>query len=389
MSSKQPYIGAPVTLISSLDVRYEGVLFTIDPNESTVALQNVKCLGTEDRQPPGEKSIPKSDTVYEFIIFRGENIKSISLLEKNDPAKEDRHPIPDPSILKVGPPEPKSTPHQRPSRNFDMNRDYNRRPQRQYNNNRYQDRRQYNNQRFQENSDNRRQGGQRQYQQRRPQWRDRQNYNRGYRNNNNRRYNNYRDQNRRPYDPQSAPGTGKFLMKGNDEQEELVLQDEFDFEAANSRFEKNVAVEEEEIKDQSSEEKKEASASAEDNKEEKPKEENEEGNEEKEKAAEPETQAKPEEPQSGYTYDPDNFFDDLDDGKDHKSYKQDLKARRAVDAQTFGDVAKSYSPRVFRRRRYRNNNRQGNNNYRRNNQNYYRRNNYDNDRQDRDRRDRG
>lgn len=376
MSSKQPYIGAPVTLISSLDVRYEGVLFTIDPNESTVALQNVKCLGTEDRQPPGEKSIPKSDTVYEFIIFRGENIKSISLLEKNDPAKEDRPPIPDPSILKVGPSEPKSTPQHMTSRNFDMNRDYNRRPpQRQYNNNRYQDRRQFNNHRFQ---DNRRQGGQRQYQQRRPQWRDRQNYNRGYRNNN-RRYNNY--QNRRPYDPQSAPGTGKFLMKGNDEQEELVLQDEFDFEAANSRFDKNVPVEEEENKDQSSEEKKEASA--EENQEEKPKEvENEEGNEEKEKAAESETQEKPEEPQAAYTYNPDNFFDDLDDGKDYKSYKQDLKARRAIDAQTFGDVAKSYSPRVFRRRRYRNNNRQGN--YRRNN--YYKRNNYD----DRDRRgDRG
>ena len=75
----QPYLGAPVTLISSLDVRYEGILFTIDPNESTVALQNVKCLGTEDRAS-GDKVIPKSDTVYEFIIFRGENIKSNSFL---------------------------------------------------------------------------------------------------------------------------------------------------------------------------------------------------------------------------------------------------------------------------------------------------------------------
>jgi len=362
MSSKQPYIGAPVTLISSLDVRYEGVLFTIDPNESTVALQNVKCLGTEDRQPPGEKSIPKSDTVYEFIIFRGENIKSISLLEKNE-AKEDRPPIPDPSILKVGPSDAGKSSRHMPQA-FDMNRDYNRRPpQRQYRNERYQDnRRQYNNNRFQ---DNRRQNGQRQYNQRPRQYRQNYNNNRGYRNNNYRR-NNY--QQRRQYDPESAPGTGKFLMKGNDENQELSLQGEFDFEAANALFEKNIILEEEENKEQSSEEKKEASPEEKQEKTEE-QQENNEGSEEKDKEVEPEAEPKPAEPKTEYTYNPDNFFDDLDDGKDSRSYKQDLKARRAVDAQTFGDVAKSYSPRVFRRRRYRPNNRQNN---------YYRRNNYNN-----------
>jgi protein LSM14 len=35
-----PYIGARISLISNSDIRYEGTLYTIDPKEATVALQN-------------------------------------------------------------------------------------------------------------------------------------------------------------------------------------------------------------------------------------------------------------------------------------------------------------------------------------------------------------
>jgi hypothetical protein len=35
-----PYIGAKISLISRGDIRYEGTLYTIDMNESTIALQN-------------------------------------------------------------------------------------------------------------------------------------------------------------------------------------------------------------------------------------------------------------------------------------------------------------------------------------------------------------
>lgn len=42
MSAQMPELGSKITLISRADIRYEGRLYTVDPNECTIALANGK-----------------------------------------------------------------------------------------------------------------------------------------------------------------------------------------------------------------------------------------------------------------------------------------------------------------------------------------------------------
>mmetsp|Transcript_43628 Transcript_43628/g.98284 ORF Transcript_43628/g.98284 Transcript_43628/m.98284 type:complete len:367 (-) Transcript_43628:60-1160(-) len=73
-----PYIGSKISLISNSEIRYEGILYTINTQESTIALQSVRSLGTEGRKYP---EIPPSSEIYDFIIFRGQDIKDLTVLE--------------------------------------------------------------------------------------------------------------------------------------------------------------------------------------------------------------------------------------------------------------------------------------------------------------------
>jgi len=364
---QQPYLGAPVTLISSLDVRYEGILFTIDPNESTVALQNVKCLGTEDRQS-GDKSIPKSDTVYEFIIFRGENIKTICLSEGGEP--EEKSPINDPSILKVGP--TGKAPTKPSSRSAQMHHaNQHQQPQRRYqhHDNRWNQQQRYH---HQNNYQQRNRGygppGRRYYRYdnrrgRGPQYQ--------YRRNN--RYNGRRNQRHRG--SEYAPGNAQFLTRNRQDDNVDALKDDFDFAEANARFAKNEFEEqldepvapESEVKEvekdpenteknTTTEEVKDEEASAK---------KEEEGDEKEEKEVAVENKGDPAKTPAvkfEYKYNPEvSFFDDLDAGSEPRR-NRNAKQRREVDTQTFGSIAANYAPRTYRnryrgRRRYNNRNR--------------------------------
>ncbi|XP_065915512.1 protein LSM14 homolog B-like isoform X2 [Dysidea avara] len=97
MSNTTPYIGSKISLISKAEIRYEGILYGIDANESTVTLAKVTSFGTEDRNAP--KRIPAGNEVYEYIIFRGSDIKDLHV--KPIPPKD--VVVDDPAIVSSGP----------------------------------------------------------------------------------------------------------------------------------------------------------------------------------------------------------------------------------------------------------------------------------------------
>ena len=96
-----PYVGSRISLISKSEIRYEGILYVINTEESTIALQNVRSYGTEGRTQP---DVPPTDEVYDFIIFRGEDIKDLTVLEGSSTAKpSQRAVLEDPAVVSVGP----------------------------------------------------------------------------------------------------------------------------------------------------------------------------------------------------------------------------------------------------------------------------------------------
>ena len=86
--------GSKLSLISSWEVRFEGILYTIDRKDETICLQSVRFCGTEGRKMP---DIPASNKVnYGFLVFRVKDVKDLTVVESHnvvsDPVNVQREP---------------------------------------------------------------------------------------------------------------------------------------------------------------------------------------------------------------------------------------------------------------------------------------------------------
>ncbi|OLN87203.1 Protein sum2 [Colletotrichum chlorophyti] len=98
------FLGSRISLISKSDIRYVGILHEINSDESTVSLENVRSFGTEGRRNRPEEEIAPSDQVYDYIIFRGSDVKDLRI-EDHPGIKENKPPAmpEDPAIVNARP----------------------------------------------------------------------------------------------------------------------------------------------------------------------------------------------------------------------------------------------------------------------------------------------
>mmetsp|Transcript_22059 Transcript_22059/g.33017 ORF Transcript_22059/g.33017 Transcript_22059/m.33017 type:complete len:414 (+) Transcript_22059:187-1428(+) len=96
-----PLLGSRISLISKKNIRYEGTLYSINEADATVALQNVRAYGTEGRESESEAFLPPQDTVHQYLLFRGCDIKDLHVHEStsSQQQQEENGPPSDPAIV--------------------------------------------------------------------------------------------------------------------------------------------------------------------------------------------------------------------------------------------------------------------------------------------------
>jgi len=91
--------GASKPRLTVCATSYVGTLHEINPEQSTIALENVYSFGTEGRKVPN--FIPASQQKFDYIVFRGSDVKDIKIADEQ---QESKQPSPqsvpnDPAIL--------------------------------------------------------------------------------------------------------------------------------------------------------------------------------------------------------------------------------------------------------------------------------------------------
>ncbi|KAL2313956.1 Protein sum2 [Schizosaccharomyces pombe] len=94
------FIGSRISLISKSDIRYVGILQDINSQDSTLALKHVRWCGTEGRKQDPSQEIPPSDNVFDYIVFRGSDVKDLRIEEPaTTPSAPPVQPPNDPAII--------------------------------------------------------------------------------------------------------------------------------------------------------------------------------------------------------------------------------------------------------------------------------------------------
>ncbi|CAJ1932008.1 unnamed protein product [Cylindrotheca closterium] len=91
--AQNPLLGNRISLISKKDIRYEGILYSINEADSTLALQNVRAFGTEGREKVDSSNyIGPQDAVHPYLLFRGCDIKDLHVHESEAKLEKTRAP---------------------------------------------------------------------------------------------------------------------------------------------------------------------------------------------------------------------------------------------------------------------------------------------------------
>ncbi|KAK6528721.1 hypothetical protein TWF694_003961 [Orbilia ellipsospora] len=86
------FIGSRISLISRSDIRYVGTLHQIDSEHSTVGLENVTNHGTEGRCADPANEVDGTDEIYDYIVFRGSDVKDLRMEAPEAPPKPAAQP---------------------------------------------------------------------------------------------------------------------------------------------------------------------------------------------------------------------------------------------------------------------------------------------------------